>query len=198
MKNYLVFDIEIIKTIKEVQEELKLADERMSFGHPQVMGFAVGVLYDSSKNIFRAFKDANEFANYLLDFKGILVSFNGIRFDLPCLLKHIDIDIYHALQKKPHLDMLAYFYEKVNGKFRVSLDNLAKNTINKGKTGNGADAPLLFRQGKLGELIDYCQNDVIITKEVFEFGLEHDSLNYFDSQTGKVESLEVDFKKWLN
>ena len=37
------------------------------------------------------------------------------------------------------------------------------------KTGNGATAPLLYQDGRLAELIDYCIEDVRIEKTLFEF-----------------------------
>jgi DEAD/DEAH box helicase domain-containing protein len=196
MRPYLVFDIEIKRTITEVAKELKLPDERMAFAYPQKLGFGVGIIYNSLSDEFLVFKSAREFALYLLKFGGLLVSFNGARFDLPVLLDEIDIDTFRGLMAKPHLDILRDFYGRVEGRFRVGLDNIAKNTIGKSKTGNGADAPFLFQQERWDELIDYCRNDVVITKEIFEFGFEQGYIHYLDTQTGRVCRMEVDWSEW--
>jgi DEAD/DEAH box helicase domain-containing protein len=194
MKPYLVFDIEIKKTLGQVATELKLSDERMAFSYPHKLGFGIGVVYNSITDEYLTFNSAKEMAKYLLENGDFLVSFNGIRFDIPCLLNgEVDIDIFLALQNKPHLDILQNFYANVGGRFRVGLDNIAQNTLGKGKTGNGADAPLLFQQGKIEELIAYCKNDVLITKEIYEFGVEQGFIKYWDNQNNALCRMEVDW-----
>jgi DEAD/DEAH box helicase domain-containing protein len=197
MKHYCVFDTEIQKTPKEIQIELGLADEKEAFGFPQKMNFAVGIAYNSKTDNFVAFKDAKEMANYLLKFDGCLVSFNGIRFDLPLFLGHCNIDVYHALQKKPHIDILAEFYKAVDGKFRVSLDNLTRNTCGVQKSDDGAEAPMMFRRGEWDRLISYCKNDVKITADLFRHGLEKGYIMFYDSRTGKPTKMEVTYKEML-
>lgn len=193
MQPYLVFDVEIKRTIEEVGRELKLVDEKFAFNYPHKLGFSCGVVYNSVTDEFLAFQSARDFADYLLKYHILLVSFNGVRFDLPVLLDEIDIDTYRELVNRPHLDILQDFYVRVNKNFRVGLDNLAMNTLGKSKTGNGADAPILFQQGKIDELIDYCRNDVVLTKEIFEFGYEQGFIQYYDNFKGEVCRLEV---KW--
>lgn len=40
-----------------------------------------------------------------------------------------------------------------------SLDTLARANFLAGKSGDGAQVPILWQQGKLGQVIDYCLND---------------------------------------
>lgn len=195
--NYCVFDIEISKTIGQVARELNLKTEGEAFGFPHKLGFSVGVVYSSTTKEFLVFQSAKEMAKYLLNFDGLLVSFNGIRFDLPCLLNDCDIDTFLWLQKKKHLDLLVDFYNNVKGRFRVSLNNIAENTIGKVKSGKGADAPLLFQQGKMDELIDYCKMDVQLTQEIFEFGCQKGYINYYDFQKGEKDEMPVTYLDWM-
>jgi hypothetical protein len=44
---------------------------------------------------------------------------------------------------------------------RANIPDLAKS-------GNGALAPILWQRGQVGEVIDYCLNDVHITHELFK------------------------------
>lgn len=194
---YIVFDTEIKKTPKQVMAELGLKSEYEVFNYPHKCGLSVGVVYDSRIKAYVTFKSASEMAKYLLNFDGLLVSFNGKRFDIPCLLDGIDIETFFGLQRKRHLDLLADFYDKVNGRFRVSLNNMAENTIKKVKTGNGANAPILFQEGKWDELVDYCKNDVMLTKEVFEFGVQNGYIFYQDTRSGKVEEMSCDWHDWM-
>lgn len=49
-----------------------------------------------------------------------------------------------------------------------SLGAVAKATLNKGKTGSGANAPFLWKQGNFWRVIDYCLNDVALTKDLYD------------------------------
>jgi len=198
MRPFIVFDIETKKTNVEVAQELKLKDEAAAFAYPHKLGFGCAVAYNSETDSYEVFRAGKELAAYLLKATGhILVGWNSIRFDLPVLLDEIDIDSYNALQDKPHLDLLADFYRRVNGRFRVSLDNAAQNTLGVGKIGNGADAPLLLRQGRWDELVAYCRVDVEITRRLFEFGVEHGHIAYFDRFENMQVVLPVDYKGYL-
>lgn len=192
-----MFDLETARTTKEVQNLMKLPDERSAFGYPHQMNFAVGVLWDSKEGEFYGFRDAKMMAQHLLSFKGLLVSYNGIRFDIPVLLPYIDIDDFFALQKIPHLDMMAEFYKNVNGRFRVSLNNIAKETVNAEKSGSGADAPMLFKEGKFKELFDYCKQDVLVTKKVFEYGVKEGHILYQDRHLNRRVRMDVDWAGWV-
>jgi hypothetical protein len=50
-----------------------------------------------------------------------------------------------------------------------SLNQVAKYTLNKQKTGSGAHAPQLWQQGNFWKVIDYCLNDVALTKDLYDF-----------------------------
>jgi len=196
MKSWLCFDIEISKTPKQIMAELGLKEEKEIFNYPHLLGFAVGVVYNSLTKEFLTFNSAQEMAKYLLTNGDFLVSFNGRRFDIPCLLNGVDIDTFNQLQLKPHLDLLKDFYDNVQGRFRVSLNNIAEQTLKRVKTGNGANAPVLFQEGKWDELVDYCKNDVEITKEIFEFGCQFGYIYYYDHMNQRKEEMSALYLDW--
>lgn len=49
-----------------------------------------------------------------------------------------------------------------------SLDAIAFTNFGEGKSGDGAAAPKLYQDGKLGELADYCLSDVTLTKKIWD------------------------------
>jgi len=53
------------------------------------------------------------------------------------------------------------------------LDGLAEGTFGLHKTGHGANAPILYQQGKYAELLEYNLNDVRLTKKLFDFIQEY-------------------------
>ncbi len=53
----------------------------------------------------------------------------------------------------------------------ISLANLASVTLGKKKRGKSVGAPELFRSGKYKELISYCKSDVLLTRNIFIYGV---------------------------
>ena len=51
---------------------------------------------------------------------------------------------------------------------RISLDLLAKINLGTQKTHHSLEAPVMYREGRLEELADYCLHDVRITKDLYE------------------------------
>ena len=64
-----------------------------------------------------------------------------------------------------------------------SLDAIAQANNLGAKTGHGAEAPKLWKQGKYQEVIDYCKNDVLITRRLLDL-LESDRV-IIDPTTGE-------------
>jgi DEAD/DEAH box helicase domain-containing protein len=106
-----------------------------------------------------------------------IIGFNSIGFDVPALSPYAPP--YFA--KLSHFDMLAHIKES-QGK-RVSLDALAKATLGTGKTDSGENAILYWQKGdkaSLEKLRKYCEADVMITKDLYDFGFKNGYLKYTD------------------
>jgi DEAD/DEAH box helicase domain-containing protein len=52
---------------------------------------------------------------------------------------------------------------------RLRLDQLAKDTLGNAKTGSGIDAVKWWRAGEKQKVIEYCQMDVALLRDVVEF-----------------------------
>lgn len=48
------------------------------------------------------------------------------------------------------------------------LDATCEKNFGSRKSGNGGLAPVLWQQGKIGKVIDYCLNDIRMTKQIFD------------------------------
>ena len=189
-KEYCVFHLAVSRDLKDVAKELKLNSDKEAFAYPHHLGFGCGVVYDSKSKNYEIFDSPKEMAKFLLHFDGILVSFNGMRFDLPCLLSGIDIDTFLALQHKTHLDLLADFYDCVQGRFRVGLNNLTENTLKKSNK-------MIFNNKDHDDMVKYCSTDVKLIKELFEFGVEKGWVLYYDSLRGAKDELSARYVDWL-
>ncbi|MCP4515484.1 MAG: hypothetical protein GY824_09680, partial [Delftia sp.] len=55
---------------------------------------------------------------------------------------------------------------------------------------DGVQAVRWFRQGEVDKVLDYCQRDVQVTREVYEFGKRHGFVRYRDRRRG-VKQVQV-------
>ena len=54
--------------------------------------------------------------------------------------------------------------------FRPKLDNLTSSTLGATKTANGLQSLIWFKERKINKIMEYCYNDVKLTKELYEHG----------------------------
>ncbi len=102
----------------------------------------------------------------------ILIGYNLNKFDVPVLNKYYSGD----LSKIKTVDL----YEEVKkaaGK-SLSLDLVAAGTLGTGKISHGLQAVAWWQEGKIDEIKKYCEDDVRITKEIYEFARQNGYLKY--------------------
>ncbi len=80
----------------------------------------------------------------------------------------------------PTVDMLDHIYKRLG--FRVSLDNLAGATLGTAKSADGLQAVRWYKEGRIQEILDYCQQDVEVTRQLYEYGKQHKHLKYRDRE----------------
>lgn len=118
-----------------------------------------------------------------------IIGFNSIGFDVPALSPYTP----PTFPKLPHFDMLAHI-RAVQGK-RVSLDSLARGTLGKKKTDSGENAILYYQKGdkeSLGKLLKYCEADVALTRDIYDFGFKNGFLKFVDFWN-ETREVKVDF-----
>ncbi|MCX5858588.1 MAG: DUF1998 domain-containing protein, partial [Proteobacteria bacterium] len=154
----LFFDLETQKSAAEVGGWEKADAMRMS----------IAVVWDSLANAYLRFRESGmeELARAL---KGadLVVGFNTEGFDYQVLSAYpefTDVEI-------KTLDILLELKKTVG--MRISLKNLSSSTLGKGKLGDGLQALDWFRAGDFDRLFEYCEKDVELTRELFEFGLKY-------------------------
>lgn len=160
----IVLDLETKKLFHEVDR-----------GRHDKLGVSVCGVFDSHQNQLLAFFE-QELPNLwpILEAADVIVGFNIRKFDLPVLSAYYPGD----LEKLPVFDLLDAV--KAGAGFRLRLDDLAKATLGRAKSGSGLQAYHLFKQGRLEELKNYCLDDVAITRDLYFYAQEHGHLKYFD------------------
>jgi len=167
----IVFDIETIGDIKN-QSTMKLT---------------VVSIYDSSTGEYRSFEE-HELKELWPYFERAdrLIGYNSESFDAPILNKYYTGD----MMQFPHLDLLKVIRESCGKRYK--LDDIAKATLQIGKSADGLTAMKWFQEGKIDKVKEYCEQDVKVTKDIYEFGRKNRML-YYPTLTGEVMPIAVNF-----
>ena len=62
------------------------------------------------------------------------------------------------------------------------------------KTADGLQAVKWFRNGDMEKLVKYCRQDVVVTRDLFDYGIQHGHLIYREKKSGRRLRLLVDWK----
>lgn len=175
MKDTLVIDIETSNTFVDVGRD-----------NFDALNISVVGLYSYNDNEYVVYDEhqLQELGERMRE-AGLIVGFATRRFDIPVMNKHYDFDLFTL----PQLDILEEI-ELASGK-RISLELLAQENLGYGKSGKGMDAPILYAEGKIQELKDYCIQDVKVTKEVYDLAKKQGYLMV--PQRSEPTPLKVEF-----
>lgn len=103
-----------------------------------------------------------------------IIGFNIKQFDFEVLQPYLNYNIFEI----PYYDILEEI-DKVLG-HKIKLEAVAQGSIGSGKSGNGLEALLYYKNGKMDLLKKYCLDDVRVTKQVYEYALNNQKLLYRD------------------
>ncbi len=126
-----------------------------------------------------------------LQFADRVIGYNLNGFDYNVLNNYAPFDLFTL----PTLDMMDAVYKKLG--FRIKLDDIAHGSLGIGKSGNGLDAVKFWKNQELEKLAEYCKQDVKVTKEVYEYGVQNNFVSWNDRFTGAKKEIPVDFKLQL-
>ena len=154
-ERFMVLDVETRRSAAEVG----------GWHRADLMGVSVAVLYDSKGDCFTEYEQEDLPAMFeRLREAGLVIGFNSSRFDYAVLQPFAGYD----LRSLPTLDMLVEVKKRLS--YRVSLDNLARATLNAPKSADGMQALQWWKEGNLASIAEYCRKDVEITRDVYLFG----------------------------
>lgn len=174
----IIFDIETRNLFQDVGSS-----------DPTALDISVVCAYDSLTETYSSYlvEDLPKLWP-LIEQADMLVGYNSDHFDIPLLNKYYPGD----LTKMKSLDLLKEIKE-VLGR-RIKLDDVAEATLGKNKSAHGLSAVMWWKQGKIDEIIKYCLEDVKITKEVYEYALEHKKLKY--KSGGQDMEIKLNVSNW--
>lgn len=163
-KRVCIFDLETQKSAADVG----------GWGKIHLMKLAVAVVYDSQEKKYIRYweKDAGALIEKLLS-ADLVVGFNQVRFDYQVLSAYTSKKLPGLIKS---FDILLDVWDRLG--HRLSLNQLAEATLNKSKTADGLQSLIWWADGKKEKVADYCEVDVKVTKELFEYGLTNQKLLY--------------------
>lgn len=124
----------------------------------------------------------------ILEHADFLIGFNSDSFDIPLLNRYYPGDLTYLVS----LDLLSEV-QKVLGR-RIRLQSLAEATLGRGKSGDGLKAMDWWRDGKKDLVHKYCIEDVRLTRELYDYAIEHGKLKYKDLRENR--DIKLDTSRW--
>jgi len=118
-----------------------------------------------------------------------IIGFNSLHFDVPAMAPLAPYDF----KKLNHFDIMDHVKNALG--FRIGLNAIALETLNHTKIDHGLNAVKYWSQHSpqsLTKLKKYCEADVLVTKDVYDYGLKNKHLKYKDKwNTPRI--IQVDF-----
>lgn len=174
--NEVVFDIETQNTFADVNNDFKK------------LRISVVSIYRYESDSYESFtEDEVEKLWPILEKADRIIGYNSEHFDLPILNNYYLGD----LLKFSHLDLMVKIKDTLG--FRLKLDDVAQATLdNIKKSADGLQALRWWKEGRVDDVKRYCEQDVRVTKEVYEFGKKNKQL-FYKTLKGEIQPFRVDF-----
>ena len=146
-----------------------------------------GVIDENGKE-FDIWEDDMDKLHKILKDASMIVGYNIFTFDMPVISNYLGPEVMDL----PQLDLMVAVQKEIG--FRPKLDALTTATFGEGKIGSGGDAVRYYAAGELDKLKKYCMQDVLLTKKLYEYGLDKGTVKYYD-KSGFVKDTPVDWEK---
>lgn len=161
------FDVETQNTFQEVGGR-----------YPERLRISVVVTYNTVDQAFHRYTEA-DVAALVEELKNaeLVVGYNLYGFDYPVVQRYTQ-DI--VLKTLPTVDMMLEIQKQLG--FRVKLDSVATATLKISKSADGLQAVRWWREGRIEEIFTYCQQDVEVTRRIYEFGKQYRYVQFYDRQ----------------
>ena len=175
-RHYLVFDIET-KT---------LVDDVGGWENFRKLEVSVCCAYDSKTDEYLTFMEHELDKFCELARSRLVVGYNIRGFDIPVMEKY-------GLDPKG-LDVFDIMYdvETLTRQRFLKLEYLARGSLGEGKSADGLMAVEWWKKGEIQKIVDYCRQDVKVTKDVFQFGRQNGFIRIQRSDDAdKIQSVPV-------
>ena len=176
---YIVFDLETQNIFQEVGSN-----------DPTALDISVATVYDSATDKYTTVT-INELDTLwpIIEQADALVGYNSNHFDIPLLNKYYPGDLSFIKS----IDLLESIRQSLGRRLR--LDSVAEATIGAKKSAHGLQAVRWWKEGKIDEIKKYCEQDVKVTKKVFDYALKHGHVKFKDGS--RKREIPIDTSTWM-
>ncbi len=194
----IIYDIEILRAIPDRDgKQIQGIEYCEGWKDHANMGISCIGVWDYVEERARVFgmESLDAFLD-LCDDRDLLIGFNNIPFDnavinatrnATVMDEGKSYDLLREIWRAAGLPIEFDF--KTHG--GVGLDAMCERNFGTKKTGTGAHAPVLWQQGNYCQVIDYCLNDIRLTKQMMDQVLAKGPL--INSKTGLPMMLRQPF-----
>lgn len=175
---YIVFDLETQNIFQDVGSN-----------DPTALDVSVATVYDSISDTYTTVSiDELDQLWPIIEKADALVGYNSNHFDIPLLNKYYPGD----LTQIKSIDIL----EDIKKSFgrRVRLDDIAKATVGAKKNADGLQAVRWWREGKIADIKKYCEQDVRVTNDVFNYARTNGHVKIKDGV--RKREIPLDTEHW--
>ena len=171
-RHYLVIDVETKQLVQDVG----------GWDHVDKLGISVACAYDSKTDQFISYTEDKLKDLIELCQDRLVIGYNIRGFDLPVMVPY-GLDV-----KKLDVFDIMYDLEALTRQRFLKLDYVAKGTLGLGKSADGLQAVEWWKQGQIQKIIDYCTQDVKVTRDVFQFGRQNGFVKIQRSEDAEKKS----------
>lgn len=174
-RHFLVLDLETQRLVQEVG----------GWDHIDQLGVSVACAYDSKTDQFISYRE-NELSKLIeLCEERLVVGYNIRGFDLPVLVP------YGLDMKRVDAFDIMYDLEALTRQRFLKLEHVARGTLNAGKSADGLKAVEWWKSGEIDKIIEYCLQDVKVTRDVFNYGRQNGFVKILRSEAADAVAAQV-------
>ena len=157
--------------------------------NPASLSLACVCIHDSETDAYTSYFEENLPKLWpILEKTDVLIGFNSDHFDIPILNKYYSAD----LTKIKSIDLMKEIKKKLGR--RIGLDAVAGATLGKRKSGDGINSTVWWRKGEKQKVVDYCLDDVRLTKELYDFARANGHIKFREGTI--LRELPLDTALW--
>lgn len=154
-RKVVVFDLETQRSFDEV-------GGRSQF-HKLGVSVAVAYRYDTDEFLVVHEDTIDQLIELLLG-ADLVIGYNIKGFDYEVLRAYTEEDLHGV----PTLDLMEHLEERLG--FRPKLESVVMPTLGTGKLADGLQALEWWRDGEIDKIVEYCREDVRVTRDLYDFG----------------------------
>ena len=170
-RHFLVVDVETQRLVQEVG----------GWDHADKLGVSVACAYDSKTDQFSSYTEADLPKLFSLCYERLVVGYNIRGFDLAVLAP------YGLDAKKLDVFDILYDLETLTRSRYLKLESVAMGTLGIGKSADGLMAVEWWKTGQVQKIIEYCIQDVKVTRDVFQHGRQNGFVKIQHSESNIVQ-----------